>query len=421
MLAVQNRPLSPGGHARPAASRSDPAPRSSVSGAVVTKRALRIVMCSESYLPRISGVAHSLAALTAALRERGHRVVVAAPRYPGFRDEDPDVVRFPSLRPPHEPEFPLALPLAPAPWGRLLDSAPDLVHTHAPFLMGAVGARLARRTRRPLVFTHHTLYDEYVHYAPFVSRRVTVPAVRRYVTAFANRCAAVIAPSRAVADRLRNQGVTGRIETIPTGTIDPALFAALDPGWVRGEYGLPAGIPLIITASRLAKEKSVGMVLEAFAQVASHRPASLLVVGGGPEEEALRARASVLGLEDRIRFAGLLPHRRALECLAAGDLFLYASQTETQGLVVAEAMAAGLPVVAVAASGISEAVVDGVTGALVPADADALAGRAEEILDDPPRRTAMARAAREAVRPFRTDVVTDRIIALYESVLQGGS
>lgn len=384
-------------------------------------RELRIVMCSESYLPRISGVAHSLAALTRALRERGHHVVVAAPRYQGYRDEDPDVVRFPSLRLPHEPDFPLALPLAPAPWGRLLDSAPDLVHTHAPFLMGAVGARLARKTARPLIFTHHTLYDEYVHYAPFVSRRVTAPAVRRYVTAYANRCAAVVAPSQAVADRLRGQGVTARIEVIPTGAIDPAAFAALDPGWVRAEYGLPAASPLVVTASRLAKEKSVGMVLEAFALIAVQRPASLLVIGGGPEEEALRARAAELGLAGRVVFAGLLPYERALECVAAGDLFLYASQTETQGMVVTEAMAAGLPVVAVDAGGVSEAVVEGRTGFLVPPDAGSLAARTVALLDDPARRAAMGQAAREAVRRYRADVVTDMIIALYESVLQGGS
>lgn len=387
----------------------------------MTTHSLRIVMCSESYLPRISGVAHSLSALTRALRARGHRVLIAAPRYPGYTDDDPDVIRFPSLRPPHEPDFPIALPLAPAPWGRLLDAEPDLVHTHAPFLMGAVGARLARRTGRPLVFTHHTLYDEYVHYAPFVSRRITAPAVRRYVTAYANRCACVIAPSRAVAERLRSQGVTSRIAVITTGAIDPEMFAHLDPRGVRAEYGLPPDVPLFVTASRLAQEKSVHLVLEAFARIAAQRPAALLIIGGGPEEEHLRTLARDLGVGDRAVFTGLLPHRRALACMAAGDVFLYASQTETQGLVVAEAMAAGVPVVAVDASGVSEAVTDGISGFLVAPEVEALAARGMALLHDPARRRAMGQAAREAARAYRLDVVTDRVVDVYESVLQGGS
>ena len=383
----------------------------------MTRRTFRIVMCSESYLPRVSGVAHSLSALTRALRARGHRVLVAAPRYPGYADSDPDVIRFPSVRPPHAPDFPLAVPLAPAPWARLLEAGPDLVHTHAPFLMGAVGARLARRTGRPLVFTHHTLYDEYVHYAPFVSRRITASAVRRYVIAYANRCTCVIAPSHAVADRLRSQGVTARIEVITTGAIDPEVFEHLDPTGVRTEFGLAPDVPLFVTASRLAPEKSVHLVLEAFARIAARRPGALLIIGGGPEEAHLRTRARELGLGDRAVFTGLLAHGRALECIAAGDVFLYASQTETQGLVVAEAMAAGLPVVAVDAGGVSEAVQDGTSGFLVAPDVEALAARGMALLDDPTLRRAMGRAAREAARPFGLDVMTDRIVEVYESCI----
>ncbi len=385
--------------------------------ALMTERAYRILMCSESYLPRISGVAHSLHALTSGLRARGLRVVIAAPKYPGYRDADPDVVRFPSLRPPHQPEFPLAIPYAPAVWRRLLDEDLDLVHTHAPFLMGAVAARLSRRRRLPLVFTHHTLYDEYVHYVPFVSRKVGAAAVRRFVTAYANRCACVIAPSRTVAQRLREHGVNTRIETIPTGAIDPVLFGSLDPSGVRRAYAIPADRPLLVTASRLAKEKSVDLVLEAFARILARRAASLLVVGGGPQERPLQELAHRLGVSVHTVFTGLLPHRRALECLAAGDIFMYGSQTETQGMVVVEAMAAGLPVVAVDAGGVPDAVHDGSTGYLVPPNADALASRALALLDDPGLRKMMGRTGMDASRAYSLDVVTQRVIDLYRSLV----
>jgi len=380
-----------------------------------------IVMCSESYLPRTSGVVHSLDALRRALRARGHRIVVAAPRYPGHADDDPDVIRFPSLRPPHQPDFPLALPWAPAAWRRLGAAGPELVHTHGPFLMGAVALRLARQRRLPLVFTHHTLYDEYVHYAPLLSRRVSAPAVRRFVTAYANRCACVVAPTRAVARRLQGQGVRARIEVIPTGSIDLQVFAGLDAGGVRSAYGIRHDVPLLVTASRLGREKTVSLVIDTFARIAARRPGMLLVVGGGPEEKRLRAQAADLGLRERVIFAGALPHRQALAAIAAGDLFLYASQTETQGIVVVEAMAAGVPVVAVDAAGVAEAVADGRTGLLAPADAEALAARALALLDDPVRRRSMGIAAREAARAYALDAVTDRMESLYASLLEGGA
>lgn len=385
--------------------------------ALMTEDVHRVLMCSESYLPRISGVAHSLHALTTGLRARGMRVLIAAPKYPGYTDTDPDVVRFPSFRLPNQREFPLAIPYAPAVWRRLLDEELDLVHTHAPFLMGAVAARLARRKRLPLVFTHHTLYDEYVHYAPLVSRKVGAPAIRKFVTSYANRCACVIAPSRTLAQRLRQHGVRTRIETVATGAIDPVLFGSLDPSGVRQSYGIPVDRPLLVTASRLAREKSVDLVLEAFAKILARRAASLLVVGGGPEERALRALAQRLGVSSHTAFTGLLPHRRALECVAAGDVFIYGSQTETQGMVVVEAMAAGIPVVAVGAGGVPDAVTEGSTGYLVPADADALASRAVALLDDPGLRKMMGRAGQDAARAYSLDVVTQRVIDVYRSLV----
>jgi len=374
-------------------------------------------MFSESYLPRISGVAHSLHAVTLALRTEGHRVLVVAPRYPGYDDADPDVIRFPSIRPPQERDFPLGLPYSPAAWRRLGDADPDIVHAHSPFLMGAAGARLARRRRIPLVFTHHTLYDEYVHYAPFVSRRVSAPAVRAYVRAFANRCQAVVVPSRMVEVRLRSQGVTARIECISTAALDVEVGTRPRRDDARVTFGIPSGRPVIVTASRLAREKSVDLVLEAFALVRRTHQAVLVVVGGGPEEHALRARAQELGIAGDVVFTGLLAHERALDCVAAADLFLYASQTETQGLVVVEAMALGLPVVAVDAGGIADAVRDGETGLLTAADPAALAAGVRVLLDDPGRARAMGAAGRTASAAFAFPVVTARLVALYESLL----
>ncbi len=377
--------------------------------------ALRIAMFSESYLPRTSGVAHSLAAFVSALRARGHRVVVAAPRVRGYRDADPDVVRYPAV-PTREPDFSLGLWWAPGAERAIEAAQPEVVHTHGPFLMGRAAARVARRRGAPLVFTHHTLYDEYVHYAPG-PRWLWRPLVRRYVTRYANRCACVLAPSAALASRLRAQGVRGRVEVLPTGAIDPALVASLDPRWVRPAFGIPPGRPLLVTVSRLAPEKSVDLVLRACARVAARRDVVLLVVGTGPQEAALRRLADRLGLGGRVVFAGWQPHRRALECMAAADVFVFGSQTETQGLVLVEALACGCPVVAVDAGGVGEVVQDGQTGFLVPPAADALADKVLVLLDDPDRRAALAARGKEVSRQFALPVLAQRLEQIYRSVL----
>ncbi len=386
-----------------------------VALAARTAQAMRLAMFSESYLPRISGVVHSLSAFVSALRAEGHRVFVVAPRVPGYQDTDPDVFRYPSIRT-REPDFPLGFPYARGLWRTLGSLNLDLVHAHAPFLMGAAAARLARRRGLPLIFTHHTLYDEYVHYAPG-PKRLLRPLTRWYTTRYANRCDCVIAPSHALAVRLRAQGVRSRIEVLATGALDPELFQSLDPSWVRPGFGLPPGPPLLVTASRLAKEKSVDLVLQAFAQVLRGHDALLLVVGGGPEEEALRQLAEQLNLGNRVVFAGMQPHRRAVECMAAADLFVYGSQTETQGLVIVEAMAVGVPAVAVKSLGVGDAVRDGVTGFLVPPSADVLTEKVIHLLDNLPLRRTMAARSKEAAQEFALPALTRRLVEIYRSLL----
>ncbi len=386
-----------------------------VAAAVRTAHLMRLAMFSESYLPRISGVVHSLTAFTDALRAEGHRVSVAAPQVSGYHDADPDVIRFPSVRT-READFPIGIPYGSAPWRTLRALELDIVHSHAPFTMGAAAARLARGRGVPLVFTHHTLYDEYVHYAPG-PKWLLRPLVRAYTTRYANRCTCVIAPSRAVEARLRAQGVRSRIEVLSTAALDPHLISSLDPSWVRRAFGLAPGRPLLVTASRLAKEKSVDLVLQAFARIVRARDAVLLVVGGGPEEAALRRLAETLGLGSRVVFAGMQSHRRTLECLAAADVFVFGSQTETQGLVIVEAMAAGSAVVAVDAGGVADVVRSESTGVLVRPVPDELADNVIHLLDDTTARQGMAARAKEAAQAFSLPALARRLVEIYRSLL----
>lgn len=381
----------------------------------LTAPRLCIGFFSESYLPRISGVTQSLEAFTDSLRQQGHRVVVVAPMYRDYDDADPDVIRFPSIR--QSTDFPLAIPYSPSGWRRLRALGLDVIHTHSPFTMGVVGARFARRLRIPLVFTYHTLYDEYVHYVPWIGSRLTRPMVRTYAVAYANRCNCVLAPSQTLATRLHTQGVHARVEVMATPVVDPARVSSFHPSWVRPAFGVPGDRSLVVTVSRLGKEKSVELVLEAFARLRRRHVANLLVVGGGPEELSLRKKAATLGIAAEVVFAGLLPHRQALECMAAGDVFLFASQTETQGLVVMEAMAMGVPVVAVHAGGVSDAVRSGETGFLVPPSAEALAERALRLLEDAGLRQRIQVQAHAAAAQYTPEILSHRLVDLYQSLL----
>jgi glycosyltransferase involved in cell wall biosynthesis len=376
-------------------------------------------MFSDSYLPRISGVVRSIESFVVELRRQGHHASIFAPAYKGYVDSDPHVVRFPSLRAPGVPDFPLAIPLARRFVADLRALRLSVVHTHSPFLMGAAGRYAARRLRLPLVFTHHTMYSEYVHYVPLVSQRLSREAVIRYTSRYCNRCALVIAPSQAVRSWLRSQGVTAPVAVLPTAGVDMERLNRLDPLWVRARYGLPADAPLVITVGRLAREKRFDILLEAFAWAARGKRAHLLVVGGGPQAADLRQLARTMGIGDRVTFTGPLEHDWVLDCYAASDIFAFASPTETQGLVVVEAMATGLPVAAVRAGGVAEVVQHGATGLLSDPHPRALAASIRRLLEDPGLRRRQAEAGRMAAQEYAIQQVVRRLVGLYRQVTLG--
>lgn len=374
---------------------------------------MHIAMFSDSYLPYVSGVVRSIEIFTRELRSRGHTVSIFAPAYPNQGPDEPGVYRVPSIRTPYHREFTLAIPFSPQLARQVRELGVDVIHVHSPFIMGRVGARAARQLGLPLVFTHHTLYDQYVHYVPVAPPALTRRLTIRVVTAFANRCHQVIAPSRTVAERIRAQGITAPVRVIPTG-IQTDRLASGDPGWLARTWGIPAGEPVLIYVGRLAKEKNLDFLLEAFAQVRQRVPRAWLVfVAGGPERAHLEARARELGIGPRLIMTGVLPYERVIDAYAGADLFVFASQTETQGMVIGEAMAAGLPVVAVAASGVTDLVRDGVDGYLTPHQLAPFVERVVELLEHPEQRRQMGAEARRQAETISVARTTDALLEVY--------
>ena len=374
---------------------------------------MKVAHFTNNYLPFRGGVTTSVETLRRGLEARGHAAWVFAPRFPGAVDVTGRIVRYPSLPAATYPEFALAVPWSPLASRRVRAEGFDIFHAHHPFLLGPVARRLARRARRPLVFTYHTRYDKYAHYVPLPRQLVAAAAVG-LSSRFAESADAVIAPSALIRNELAARGIRTPIAVVPTG-VDLQQFAPGDTAVARQALGLAAEDRVLLYVGRLDREKSVGRILAAFERVVGTVPSARLVLAGhGTEAEALRRQARALPVGDRIVFLGVRSHESLVECYRAADLFVFASETETQGLVLAEAAACGLPAVTVSGPGCDEVVRDGETGVLTKPDSASLAEAAIGLLLDAALRAQMADRARAvAEREFDVRLQVDRTLALY--------
>jgi glycosyltransferase involved in cell wall biosynthesis len=364
----------------------------------------------------LNGVAVSVATFAHELERQGVRVYIFAPAYRGYQETADNVFRFPSFHPPHVPDYPLSFPYSSKALARFGGLHIDVVHTHSPFLLGRVGAALARRHRLPLVHTYHTLITEYVHYVPFargLARRAAIRLSRTYC----NRATAVIVPTPAIRDVLHSYGVTAPIAVIPTGVDlqpDPPGRQTL-----RQQWGVSEATPVLLFVGRIAREKNVALLLQTHARIVQTFPeACLVLVGGGPELAASQARARALGIADRTRFVGPVAHDQIAAYYTAADLFLFPSVTETQGVVLTEAMSVGLPCVAARAYGAAQIVRDGSTGFLTEPTAEALASAALTLLQRPALRQQMSRQSRAAAQSFSSPELAQQLVATYENALR---
>ena len=397
------------------------------AGRAVTDSPLRIAIFAESYLPYLSGVTVSTEALARGLVADGHDVLLLAPRpargttpgTAGAAGPQPRVAWLPSVQlpPPAPPGYRIPVPFGSSALRRAIAFDPQIVHANSPFVSGAMARRVAARVGAPLVFTHHTRFGDYRHYLGPLARPGAA-ALEAHLLRFWSRCAAVIAPGADLAAEITErlgERARPRVAWIPTGieVADIAAMPARDP---RRLAAWPADTVVIASLGRLAREKSVDLLLAAFAAAAAADPRlRLLVIGGGPSRASLAADALRLGIADRALLTGALPRAEALALLKGANLFAFASTTETQGLVVAEALACGLPAVAVDAPGTRDAVRSGIDGLLVPAAG--LGNALAELVADPLRRAEMAAAAIAGAPRFDRAARIGEVVDLYRALL----
>ncbi len=381
---------------------------------------MHIAFFTNYYHPVVNGVVRSVASFRENLMKQGHNVFIFAQSDPNYKDTEPFIFRYPSLSLPLG-EITTAIPVSPFVDQLLPMLKLDVIHTHHPILLGQTAARKAAELDLPLVFTFHTQYWEYTHYVPFPQEAVQdflKNAVHRWLVEFMQKCQHIIIPSESMREILvRDYGLHDRYSVIPTGTdLEPFLNA--DGKALRAEKGWQDET-VLISVGRLAPEKNWDTLIRAFAKACEKHPdIRLVLIGDGAARQSLETLSSELGIADRVTFTGAVPFEDIPRYLKAADLFAFASVTETQGLVTIEAMAAGLPVVAVEGPGTSDIIEHGKQGFLVKNDPDALAKGINKLLSDSQRIQRFSKNALKKAKTFDVNELGKQMLSVYEQAIE---
>jgi 1,2-diacylglycerol 3-alpha-glucosyltransferase len=378
---------------------------------------MHIAHYTNTYHPVVSGVVRSVAAFRKALFEAGHNVFVFSQGASDFEDEEPFIFRYPAIELPIHNNFPLIIPVSPFIDRVLPILKLDVIHTHHPFLLGQTAAEKAQEMDLPFVFTYHTRYRDYSHYIS-LNQSMVKEAIDRLLGTFMQQCHHIIVPSSTIKEMLADlYGVTEQVTVLPTG-IDTAPYRSADGVAIRKKEGW-VNDRVLISAGRLAKEKNWETLIKAAAEVLQEtQNVRLVILGDGDERRELEKLSKRLGVADKINLPGLVPFEEVPNYLAAADLFCFASTSETQGLVTMEAMAAGLPVVAVDASGTSDVVEPGQSGLLTGNDSHELAQAILQVLQEDDLRESLKAAGLNRVKAFDIKQQADRMVEVYEKAFE---
>jgi len=373
-------------------------------------------MLSDVYFPRVNGVSASMRTFARELAQLGHAVTIVAPDYGSRDDPAPfEIIRLPARTIFFDPEDRLIRASALRAALAELERRPwDIIHVHTPFRAHQLGVRLGRRLGRPVVESYHTFFEEYAaHYLPWLPASLLRLAARRFSRRLCEHVDHLIVPTQQMADVLRRYGIATAHSVIPTG-IHMDEFAGGDGRRFRQALGIATDQPSLVTVSRLAAEKNIAFLLDVAGALAGEFPdLAFIVAGEGPDAGRLRQRAAALGLRG-VRFVGNLDRSTALlDCYRAGDVFVFASPTETQGLVLLEAMALGVPIVSTAVMG-TATVLNGARSARVSAPSvDEFAAHVADLLRSPAQRAELSAAGPADAAAWSAPALMRRVMDLY--------
>lgn len=380
---------------------------------------LRIGFFADTYTPQVNGISISLQLLTQTLRVAGHQVTIFAPRFPDYADVDPDVHRIPAVPYRQMPSFYISLPGTPRTSMEIRRCAFDVLHVHSPLSTGVMAYLTAKAKHAPLVYTYHTAITDYVTYLNTSGNTRSVQrAARWFSTVTANRADRVVAPSVKVRDLLLAQRVQRPVHVIPNG-IELARFQQTDSKLgFRPQLGIAPEAAMLLSVGRLAAEKSLHLLIEAFPHIAARIPnAHLVFAGDGDARGALEAQATASGYGERIHFLGMIQREELPTLLHEADLFLSSSTCETQCVAMVEAIAAGLPIVAVADRAFTGIFASGVNGYSAPQDSAGFGVAVSKLLLDVETGQKFGRNSLELSQKFSIEAQATALVALYREAI----
>jgi 1,2-diacylglycerol 3-alpha-glucosyltransferase len=372
---------------------------------------LHIAHFTNTYLPVTSGVVRSVRSFRRALVDLGHLVFIFAQHASEYQDEEPFIFRYPALELPLQ-DYPLTIPVSNFVEKLLPSLKLDVIHAHHPALLGQVAANKAEELNVPLVFTHHTRYQEYSHYVA-LPQELVKEVIERWLADYMERCQHVVVPSESIKVMLEEQyGIHERVTAVPTG-IDLEPYERADGRPIRRQHNWEGKL-VLISIGRLAEEKNWRTLLHAAAPALKRHPqVHLAIVGDGDDRKELEKQVQKMNVSSQVEFVGRVPFDAIPSYLKAADIFCFASVTETQGLVTLEAMAAGLPVVAVDATGTADAVTHEREGLLTANDTYALSEGLERMINNETMRIQFAEAALCKAATFENKRMGQRLLDVY--------
>lgn len=382
---------------------------------------MKIAVFTNNYIPIISGVTQSIESFREGLEKRGHKVFVFAPRFPGHKDDNPNVFRFSSVDFRHKTAFPIAIARSRKIYKQLKKLNVDIIHSQHPFNTGKAALRYARKLNIPIVFTNHTRYDLYTHFIPIFPQRLLKWYVKTASINYANKCDRVISPTQSIKEMLIEWGMRTKIEVIPTGIKPEQFVEAGGRDEIRQKFSIKNDDILVMTVSRLAEEKNVDFLIKVFSKLKeakSNKKIKFMVIGDGSDREKIEEKVKELKIDKETIFTGAVPHDDIAPYFKAGDIFVYSSLSETQGIMISEAMASGLPIVAVKAPGAQDIINSGIDGILSPEIEEAFVQRVLSLIENDALRKKISENAVKNSYEYSQDACVDKMFNLYQEALR---
>ena len=383
---------------------------------------MNILMVTDVYFPRINGVSTSIQTFKQELEKLGHTVIVIAPDYPQDYVNEPDVIRIPSRAVLMDPEDRMMKKrLALKRIDELKQFQFDLVHIQTPFVAHYLGLQLARLLNIPTVVSYHTYFEEYLfHYLSFLPKSLMRYIARHFSRTQCNQVDGIIVPSTAMKMVLQSYGVKQHMQVLPTGIKLENLYCDVEQTQAfKCDLGIENNRPCLVHVGRIAFEKNIEFLIHVIHRVQQQlEQLAVIIAGEGPALQAIKRLVSELGLDDTVYFVGYLDRETSLkQCYCAGDAFIFASKTETQGLVLLEAMALGVPAISTAVMGTQD-ILQPQQGALVAEDSvDDFVDKVLLMLNDDSLRQRLSEEAAGYVKQWTAAEMAGRMVVFYQALV----